>query len=539
MYSTTQAPAMPRDLRPRHMHKVASDLSVDLAGSGCTSPSTAVSVSLGYLSSETHSAAASSSDDTPATLRCRCAENSDDTCSSVASPLRAAAAATARSSGVGSVDGVGNSSFLTAGGGEDDACACNRSLTLYSHNVYFLPTIARLVTSGREALQKDRLRAEALSRHIVSSGYDFVCLQEMFRQGPRRLVRDRLALDGYHVVERFNENGTFSTNSGLFFASRYPLVHHDFHEFPHATFGTSDFLARKGVGMSVVDVGCGKKAAIFFTHTQAETSGAAARQLQLQRCVVWMCAKLKSLAAAGVVDLQSTAVLLAGDLNVDGNAGAAGAAPAAGTMSAASTEAADSGDESTCTAAAAASPVARCGSSGSEFEAMLATMRRPHDLLRYSVGDDAISEVQTCCDSGRLDYIFSWRLCDGTADAQTDEHAARQSRRLDQFLPSETRPYKAASAIIGLAAALALPVSLSAATVMAAASALAAIPKKADSSREEEAHYNEAASLLEETALLHVHKCETQEGWEVAPGHAVSDHHALILSFSMHPHTRV
>ena len=512
---------MPRDLRPRRMHKVASDLSVDLAGSGCTSPSTGVSVSLGYPSSETHSAAASSSDDTAATLRCRCAENSDDTCSSVASPLRGggAAAAAARSGG------VGNSSFLTAG--EDDGCACNRSLTLYSHNVYFLPTIARLVTSGREALQKDRLRAEALSKHIVSSGYDFVCLQEMFRQGPRQLVRDRLALDGYHVVERFNENGTFSTNSGLFFASRYPLVHHDFHEFPHATFGTSDFLARKGVGMSVVDVGCGKSAAIFFTHTQAETSGAAARQLQLQRCVVWMCAKLKSLASAGVVDLQNTAVLLAGDLNVDGNA--------ASTVSAASTEAADSGDEGTC----AASPEARGSSSESEFEAMLATMRRPHDLLRYSVGDDAISEVQTCCDSGRLDYIFSWRLCDGTADTQTDDHAARQSRRLDQFLPSETRPYKAASAIIGLAAALALPVSLSAATVMAAASALAAIPKKTDCSREEEAHYNEAASLLEETALLHVHKCETQEGWEVAPGHAVSDHHALILSFSMHPHTRV
>ena len=381
-----------------------------------------------------------------------------------------------------------------------NTCACNKELTLYSHNVFFLPSIARMVTSGLEALSKDQLRASWICDKIISQSYDIVCLQEMFRNASTDVLTTRLKAAGYHVKARFNES-MILTHSGLFFASRHPILYSDFYEFQHATFGTSDYFARKGVGCAVIDLGCEKTAAVFFTHTQAEEVGAPERQAQLQRCIVWICNKLKQLQRRGLISLQNTAVILAGDLNVNGK-------PLDDT---------DSRDDVT------------NDSFNSEFESMLHSMMRPHDLLTYSLGEDAAALVETSDDS-RLDYIFSWKLCDGTGIGQNTTPAVQTP-----LVHPKQSAFASTSAAMAVAAALVWPISGPAASMIAAMSALTYLPKASWRSCEEEQLYSEAKAILAKTALLHVHKCDTETDWEVEPGHPVSDHHPVILRFSAHP----
>ncbi|KAJ9454519.1 hypothetical protein DIPPA_63176 [Diplonema papillatum] len=404
-------------------------------------------------------------------------------------------------------------------------------LKLYTHNVFFLPFIARLATSGICALLRDHYRAEWISDNILKENYELVCLQEMFRREPRELVEKMLKAGGYHVLSDFHPHtdgwtgrSLILTNSGLFFASKHPIVHHDFIEYSSACWDTADFLARKGAACVVVKLPNGKYAAVFFTHTQAEVSGDSVRRKQLSQCLLWIAAKVDYLTRAVGIPLKDLAVLLAGDLNVDGRV---------------------VNGQLTC----------------NEFSTLMQDMHSPCDVLRLARGQD-IEGLLTHAE-GRLDHIFSWNVkhaaevsvkeeqspfaLDGNPAYETNQ-AQRHEKGADAAAFLGCSKTNLAVVVLCLSLLLALVSSLTGVGDLLMGiglSTLFVVPVNKwlqkptfPSANLPSSHPSSPASpqmskLLEHSSPLTVHDCATFEGWTSSAGEPVSDHRPIVLTFSL------
>eukprot|EP00906_Rhabdomonas_costata_P002862 RCo004456 len=288
-------------------------------------------------------------------------------------------------------------------------------LTLVSYNSFFLPAVARLLLSGWRGVQDDLRRSKSLASHLVQSKFDLICLEEVFRMAPRQELERQLRLGGYYVVPELNPDGWVRANSGLFFASRWPIVTHHFEVFADKSYLTSDAFALKGVGFALVNITTdpaavshlgedgtaarsplphhpsdastgaafaeapppggstpasasavshsrspGTLLCVFLTHLQAETRGRAARAMQLAQVSSFIRRTIKQLALP-----HPCAVVLAGDFNVNGLR----------------------------------------DDDGEEYEEMIRLLDHPTDLSRLLHPLEKRADAVTC-DEERVDYVF-------------------------------------------------------------------------------------------------------------------------------------
>ncbi len=208
--------------------------------------------------------------------------------------------------------------------------ADRRGIRLLTYNVKMLPDVAKLFERPRLRWGgfwehppygfADTARAEALARTIVAAdpGWDLVCLQELFSEGVRRTFERALSpayrCIGPHGGLRFPRLG----NSGLFLATRLPVIDHRFE--PFAVAGGSDRLCEKGVVHVVLDASTRWPEApylhVFAMHTQAWPEHEATRRLQLAQARSFLARRLRELGPD-----ERHAAVICGDLNVIAEAG--------------------------------------------------------------------------------------------------------------------------------------------------------------------------------------------------------------------------
>eukprot|EP00058_Branchiostoma_floridae_P002020 XP_002587508.1 hypothetical protein BRAFLDRAFT_61294 [Branchiostoma floridae] len=124
---------------------------------------------------------------------------------------------------------------------------------------------------------------------------DFLCLQEVFdKRAGDRLARQLHRWFGYVVRDVGNHSLTrncFVLNSGLFFASRYPILDVAFKHFPEKA--KEEYLACKGLLMAKVLLGTTKEQQrivgyVANTHLQATEGDDQVRLQQLSHIPTWL-----------------------------------------------------------------------------------------------------------------------------------------------------------------------------------------------------------------------------------------------------------
>ena len=181
------------------------------------------------------------------------------------------------------------------------------TLRLLSQNAQILPTLCDA---------EDLARATALARFIreATPQFDVVGMQEVFDEDVReRLVEE---LPHPHLVAKSDDGDWFNEDSGLFFASQFAIDSHVFAEFDQKAY--TDALADKGIFGARLDTtaALGVTLCVFHTHLQAAYEAphqyASIRAGQLDQV-------LEAIAAIVAPFAGETAVLLFGDLNVEGD----------------------------------------------------------------------------------------------------------------------------------------------------------------------------------------------------------------------------
>ena len=197
-----------------------------------------------------------------------------------------------------------------------------RELRTLTYNVKLLPPHVKLGVAprglplgfwerGPHAIP-DEARVKAILEAILTGGWDLVCLQEVFQEPARAVLRRGFVKAGYQVIDKAHGGDLFNEDSGLFVASKLEIVHHRFEEFS-AKEG-ADALADKGVvGVSLKAPKAWKarphQLFLFATHLQASGAHTQRQQLrQLQRFIRGMLHPIRK--------KSSVAAILLGDMNV-------------------------------------------------------------------------------------------------------------------------------------------------------------------------------------------------------------------------------
>jgi hypothetical protein len=87
-------------------------------------------------------------------------------------------------------------------------------------------------------------RQSLIATKILSGGYDILCLQEVWNRGVRDSLRSTLANDYPYITRQTFGDGP-NRDSGLFFASKHPVLLQNFEEFTANLPGSSDSLVDK------------------------------------------------------------------------------------------------------------------------------------------------------------------------------------------------------------------------------------------------------------------------------------------------------
>ncbi|KAM9644387.1 sphingomyelin phosphodiesterase 5-like isoform 2-T2 [Morphnus guianensis] len=150
---------------------------------------------------------------------------------------------------------------------------------------------------------------------------DFICLQEVFEAGAAACLRRWLGGTFPHVISEVGARGLRGgqlklLNSGLFLASRYPLLAVRYHGFPNGA--REDALAAKGLLAVQVLLGSAQGQRIVgyvgCTHLQAPAGDAAIRDAQLTLGLRWLQQFREAQEQRGDVVAFD---VLCGDLNFD------------------------------------------------------------------------------------------------------------------------------------------------------------------------------------------------------------------------------
>ncbi|XP_069771182.1 sphingomyelin phosphodiesterase 5-like isoform X2 [Narcine bancroftii] len=174
--------------------------------------------------------------------------------------------------------------------------------------------------------QKKKSRKEGLVVEIsplIPADVAFVCLLEVFEKRAAMKLKQLLQSAFGHILYDVGVYGFQDCckykflNSGIFFASRYPILHAEYNCFPRTR--GEDALAAKGLLCVKVQVGLTQKGHrivgyISCTHLQATAEDSHIRQSQLSYMVGWISAFMS---ATGCEDEKVVFDVLCGDFNFD------------------------------------------------------------------------------------------------------------------------------------------------------------------------------------------------------------------------------
>jgi endonuclease/exonuclease/phosphatase family metal-dependent hydrolase len=157
-------------------------------------------------------------------------------------------------------------------------------------------------------------RARRIANAILGAqpAFDVLCLQEVFDEDIREILAKKLRPTFPHVVAKSDAGDLLNEDSGLFFATRFPILGHKFQEFAEAEPATTDALSDKGVFGARLDVSARvpkKELLVFSTHLQSSAAYWEVREKQL--------AQIRRVIQKSH-DLRKAATILVGDFNVVG-----------------------------------------------------------------------------------------------------------------------------------------------------------------------------------------------------------------------------
>ncbi|XP_043937275.1 sphingomyelin phosphodiesterase 3 [Protopterus annectens] len=182
-------------------------------------------------------------------------------------------------------------------------------------------------TAGRKKKHMDEAFDHEISAFFPAN-LDFLCLQEVFDKRSAEKLKDQLHQYFEYIlydVGVYACQGCCSfkfLNSGLFFASRYPILDADYHCFPNGK--GSDSLAAKGALFAKVQVGTTPQdqrivGYVSCTHLHALAGDAVVRCEQLDFIQEWMTEFRKSTSSSSIANPEELVAfdVLCGDLNFD------------------------------------------------------------------------------------------------------------------------------------------------------------------------------------------------------------------------------
>jgi endonuclease/exonuclease/phosphatase family metal-dependent hydrolase len=262
-------------------------------------------------------------------------------------------------------------------------------LGVLSYNVKMLPGP---FGGGAEDLGRAQRIAHAIA--TTRPAWDVVCLQEVFDEDARDLFARALADTYPYRITRAGGGDVFQEDSGLFFASRHPILGHFFRPFSDAS-GT-DGLANKGIFGARLDI-ARVNALVFNTHLQSSISAHRVRKRQLDEAHAF----IRSAMTRSGSSFGPPLAIACGDFNVVGEHGA--------------------------------------GIPTDEYTSMLSCLGAPRDLYRELhpratmpgyTWDGSTNRMipRRDRDRHRLDYVFAW---DRFPERHDDHDAPPEVRPLD------------------------------------------------------------------------------------------------------------
>ncbi len=179
-------------------------------------------------------------------------------------------------------------------------------------------------------------KVDGLLNYVTKEDYDFVALQELFDEGVRRYMVDRIDTCAFKSILTRVDYHTFPSSiyqdAGLFMMGRYPCVDLSGIDFGYGTVSTNgaihkeltkdlsittDFLANKSIAGSLYELNDSTKLFLFTTHLQAVGSNQHKR-MQARQIRKFITNAVYHVLKEKIVNKPGNlVVLLTGDFNID------------------------------------------------------------------------------------------------------------------------------------------------------------------------------------------------------------------------------
>lgn len=185
-------------------------------------------------------------------------------------------------------------------------------IRLLTYNLAMLPFFSGIAKEERAKAFFNEIR----DRHH----YDILCLQEIFDEKIREQLKNNLKDKYPYMVEKSSDHDILNLNSGMFFASKFPILRHTFREFHAKSIGTWDAMVDKGIFVACLELGTDDNQRIlhvYNTHLQSTESEYKTREKQLSQVRTFIEKALKT-EKENNKKFKVSAVLL-GDFNVVGD----------------------------------------------------------------------------------------------------------------------------------------------------------------------------------------------------------------------------
>ena len=274
-------------------------------------------------------------------------------------------------------------------------------IRLLTYNLVMLPFFSGIAKKERAKAFINEIRDH---RH-----YDILCLQEIFDEKIRKQLKNDLKDKYPYMVEKSSDHEILNINSGMFFASKFPVLRHTFREFHAKSMGTWDAMVDKGIFVACLELGAGENRQIlhiYNAHLQSTESEYKTREKQLSQVRNFIEKALKT-EIENNKKAKVSAVLL-GDFNV-------------------------------------------VGDKRDEYKRMMSLLGYPTDLYRKRNPDTEghtwnskenlflIHHDEDDRDLQRLDYIFTFNNIPYADDnRETEEINSIECKSCDLFIPKKT-----------------------------------------------------------------------------------------------------
>ena len=199
------------------------------------------------------------------------------------------------------------------------------ALSAWDHDEFVVATWNTFgVANNGQSAAETLTRFQEIGDLIRDSDFNVVCLQEVFERSARQALVDRLSGRLPHIARQTFGDGP-SKDSGLFFASQFPIIEQTFEEY-NRNIG-ADALTDKGIFGALLELKSDTYAYVFNTHIQAGATATSKpiQEAQLRQVKDFIVRRFKD--AGNRYSTKEISVLLLGDLNTGYVGTSAGCGP--------------------------------------------------------------------------------------------------------------------------------------------------------------------------------------------------------------------